>query len=269
MKVILSHDVDNLTRVEHANDKIIIKMIIRGILEFLLFRIDFKTLKNRLRLIKDNNLNNIEALTDLDSKYNTKATYFFAVENDNTLAYKAEAAIPLVKMVKDKGLNAGIHGIAFENYDDMKAEYDKFSRLHGISDFGIRMHYLRRNENTLGHMKKAGYLFDTTEYSTDLKQPYISEEGIVEVPTHIMDSYLFQQGGLQKFKLDYAIKYTKDIIDKNMDRDIILVINFHQEYFSNGWKDWMDWYTWFVEYCYENKIEFIDYQEVIDELKCK
>ena len=269
MKVILSHDVDNLTRKEHRKDLIVVKMVIRGFLEFALFRINFFTLRKRLARIITNNFNNITELVSLDKKYNTKATYFFATSNDNTLAYKAEATENLVKYIVDNDLYVGIHGIAYDKFEDMKNEYDKFKKIHGINEFGIRMHYLRRNKNTSYNMKKLGYLFDTTEYSPELAQPYITKEGLVEIPFHIMDSYLFQEGGFQKYNLKYAIDFTKKIIDENKDKDIVLNINFHQEYFCDGWKDWKDWYTWVVEYCYKNNVTFTGYQEVINELKSK
>ena len=84
-----------------------------------------------------------------------------------------------------------------------------------------------------------------------------------------MDSYLFQEKGLQKYNLKYAIDFTKEIIDSNLDKNIIFNINLHQEYFSNGWKDWKDWYIWLVTYCSDKKIEFISYMEVVNELTSK
>lgn len=269
MKIILSHDVDNLTTKEHNKDLIVIKMIIRAFIEFFLFRINFSTLFSRLKLILSNNLTNIKELVELDKKYNTKATYFFATSNDNTLAYKSEAAKPHVKYILENNLNVGIHGIAFDNLNKMKAEYDKFLSIHKTNNIGIRMHYLRRNNDTFSYMKEIGYTFDTTEYSPNLKQPYITEEGLIEIPFHIMDSYLFQEKGIQKYNSKYAIEYTKNIIDKNKEKNIILNINFHQEYFSDGWKDWKDWYTWIVQYCHNENIEFISYQEVVNELSNK
>lgn len=269
MKIILSHDVDNLTAKEHNKDLIIIKMIIRAFIEFFLFRINFSTFISRLKLIFNNNLTNIKDLVELDKKYNTKATYFFATANDNTLAYKAKSASPYVKYILDNGLNVGIHGIAFDNLNGMKTEYDKFNIIHNTNNIGIRMHYLRRNNETFSYMKEIGYAFDTTEYSKELKQPYITKEGLIEIPFHIMDSYLFQEKGIQKYNSTYAIEYTKNIINSNINNDIILNINFHQEYYSDGWKDWKDWYTWIVKYCNDKNIEFISYQEVVNELSSK
>lgn len=269
MKVILSHDVDNLTRKEHKKDLIVLKMIIRAFLELFLFRINLSTFLNRFKCIITNNFTNISELVDFDVKYNTKATYFFATSNDNTLAYKSEDPIPYIKHILKNNLNIGIHGIAFNNFKDMKNEYDKFVDLHKINTIGIRMHYLRRNDNTLSYMKNIGYIFDTTEYSPELKQPYITKEGIVEIPFHIMDSYLFQEKGLQKYNLKYAIEFTKKIIDSNLENDIIFNINLHQEYFSKGWADWKNWYIWLVNYCKEKEIDFISYQEVVNELTIK
>lgn len=269
MRLILSHDVDNLTRKEHKNDLIAIKMVIRAFLEVFLFRINFSTFFARLKIIMKNNLNNIEELVAFDKKYNIKSTYFFATSNDNTLAYKAEATKPLIKHILENGLNVGMHGIAFDDYNKMNEEYNKFNELHGTENIGIRMHYLRRNDDTFSYMKNIGYTFDTTEYSPELKQPYITKEGLIEIPFHIMDSYLFQDKGLQKYSLKYAIEYTKNIIDSNIDNDIIFNVNFHQENFSKGWADWMNWYIWIVDYCYNKGIKFISYQEVINELEYK
>lgn len=269
MKIIVSHDVDNLTRKEHRKDLIVIKMIIRAFLELFLFRINLSTFLSRLRCIIKNNFTNIDDLVKFDVKYNTKATYFFATSNDNTLAYKAEAAKEYVQHIQKNKLNVGIHGIAYNDIKEMQKEYDKFNEIHNTKNIGIRMHYLRRDNNTFYYMKDIGYIFDTTEYSEDLKQPYITEEGLIEIPFHVMDSYLFQENGLQKYNLKYAIEFTKKIIDSNINNNIIFNINLHQEYFSNGWKDWKDWYIWLVTYCNDKKIEFISYQEVVDELTNK
>ena len=269
MKVIISHDVDNLTRKEHSNDLIVIKMIIRAFLELFLFRINFSTFRSRANCILKNSFTNIEELVEFDVKYNTKATYFFATSNDNTLAYKAEAAKPHIEYIQKHNLSVGIHGIAYNNLDKMKKEYDKFNEIHKAKNIGIRMHYLRRDANTFSFMKKVNYTFDTTEYSPDLKQPYITDEGLIEIPFHLMDGYLFQEKGLQKHNLKYAIEFTKNIIDSNIDKDIIFNINFHQEYFSNGWKDWKEWYIWLITYCTDKKLKFTNYQEVVDELKIK
>ena len=119
MKVIISHDVDNLTRKEHNKDLIIIKMIIRAFLELFLLRINFSTFQSRASCILKDNFTNIEELVAFDVKYNTKATYFFATSNDNTLAYKAEAAKPHVEYIRRNNLNVGIHGIAFNNLNEM------------------------------------------------------------------------------------------------------------------------------------------------------
>lgn len=269
MKIIVSHDVDNLTRKEHSKDLIVIKMIIRAFLELFLFRINLFTFSSRLSCIIKNNFTNIDELVKFDVKYNTKATYFFATSNDNTLAYKAEAPKVYVQTIIKNNLNVGIHGIAFDDIQKMKDEYIRFTKIHNINDIGIRMHYLRKNNNTFSYMKNIGYLFDTTEYSPELKQPYITDEGLIEIPFHVMDSYLFQDKGLQKYNLKYAIEFTQKIIDSNYDKNIVFNINLHQEYFSNGWKDWKDWYIWLVTYCHSKEIEFISYQEVVDELTAK
>lgn len=269
MKIILSHDVDNLTATEHKKDLIVIKMIIRAFIELFLFRINFYTFFSRIKLILKNNFTNIKKLVELDKKYNTKATYFFATSNDNTLAYKAEATANHVKHILNSNLNVGIHGIAYNDIKKMQEEYNKFVEIHNTKNIGIRMHYLRNDTNTFSYMRKIGYAFDTTEFSPELKQPYITKDGLIEIPFHIMDSYLFQEKGIQKYDSKYAIEYTKKIIDTNINKDIILNINFHQEYFSNGWKDWKDWYTWIVEYCYNKNIKFISYQEVVNELANK
>lgn len=269
MKVIVSHDVDNLTRREHLKDLIIIKMIIRAFLELFLCRINLSTFLSRIGCILKNNFTNIEDLVIFDVKYNTKATYFFATSQDNTLAYKAEAAKEFVKFIRKNNLNVGLHGIAYNDLSIMKSEYDKFIEIHNTKDIGIRMHYLRRDNNTFSFMNEIGYTFDSTEYSTDLKQPYVTEEGLIEIPFHIMDSYLFQEKGLQKHSLKYAIDFTQNIINSNYDKNVILNINLHQEYFSKGWKDWKDWYIWLVAYCKDKNIEFTSYQEVVNELKNK
>ncbi len=87
MKIIVSHDVDHLSVIEHYKDLIIPKLIIRSFLEKFKGRISVKELRGRIISLFTNKLQNIEELILFDKDNNVPSTFFVGVENGLGLSY--------------------------------------------------------------------------------------------------------------------------------------------------------------------------------------
>lgn len=267
MRVIVSHDVDHLSVREHKKDLIIQKFIVRSMIETVYGTVSLKTFKQRISDLAADKWNSIEEILEFDSKHSVKSTFFFAMASDKkTLNYTNEKVQIYIKKVREAGFDVGVHGINHLDKELMQSEFNKFKQIVNNKQFGIRMHYLRNNKETFEIMDELGYLFDTTEYCPDLKQPYM-RGNILEIPFHLMDTYIFSPGRFQKNNFDYAVNLTKEKIDQVSKIDGILNINFHPNYFCGSWPDWKEWYMWFIEYCNHNNIPFVNYGGIVNEFK--
>ena len=167
-----------------------------------------------------------------------------------------------------KKFDVGLHGIAFDKYKDIKNEHNIFKEISKLNDFGIRMHYLRNNENTVKYLNDAGYIFDSTLYK--FQNPF-KIGNLWEFPLHIMDSYLFHKNSnWQNQTLEQAKNATKRKIDEASKKDIkYFTILFHSRSFNNSFISWKKWYIWLIDYLKNNGFEFINYREAIRELENK
>lgn len=266
MKVIISHDVDHITVWEHKRDLIIPKYIVRNLLELACKQISLSELYGRFKNIYLNKWQNLDELMKFNKENNIPSTFFFAVSNGMGLAYSLSDAEFWIKKTISKGFDVGVHGIAFDNFSYIKKEHETFADLSGLKKFGIRMHYLKNNNNTLNFINDAGYLFDSSIFRAS--SPF-KVGNLWEFPLHIMDGYIvckntrWQNQSLQKTK-----DSTKKIIDTIFSRKIkYLTILFHDRYFDNSFQTWKNWYLWLVEYLKLNKFNFISYREAIKELE--
>jgi len=264
MKIIISHDIDHLSVKEHYHDLIIPKFIGLSSIELLKGNISLKTYIKRLGgLFRENAWNNLRELLEFDREHNVNSTFFVAVANDLGISYSLNEAEKAIHLIKKRGFDLGVHGIEYKNIDGISDEYNTFRRISGLKKFGIRMHYLRKNERTLDFLDKAGYVYDTTEFSEDLKQPYFIGN-LLEIPLHIMDGYLF----LPKYmglSLERAINLTKNLLERAKKENKLVNILFHQRYFSDEFPRYKGWYEWLIKYATENEFEFLTYKEIARE----
>ena len=266
MKVIISHDVDHLTVFEHLNDLIIPKFWIRNSIELGFGYISFREFLLRLKEFTRNKWNHIEELMDFDKDNNIPSTFFFGVSKGLGLSYSLELAKKYIQLVLSKGFDVGVHGIEFQNLKKIKQEFEIFKKISGLKTFGIRMHYLRMDENTLEKLAEVGYLFDSSLYSRE--NPF-KVKNMWEFPLHIMDVFIInQRRKWQSLKLEDAIDITKREIESLYKKEIkYLTILFHDRYFSEAFKTWKEWYIQIIEFLKANGFEFISYREAINELE--
>ncbi|MDR4506269.1 MAG: hypothetical protein MRK01_15965 [Candidatus Scalindua sp.] len=265
MKIVISHDVDHITFSEHNKDLIVPKHIVRGFIELGFGYISISETVGRIKSIVQNKWQNLEKLMQFDRESSVHSTYFFGVSKGKGLTYSKEDARFWIRKTLQEGFDVGVHGIAFDNYDDIKDEYETFRKLSGIEKFGIRMHYLRNTNNTLPFLNKAGYVFDTTLYK--FEDPFNVGE-LWEFPLHIMDcSIICKNSPWQNQNLEQAKEATKRVIENCFNMSLkYFTILFHDNYFCNSFNTWKMWYIWLIEYLKQNKFVFINYHEAIREL---
>lgn len=263
MKIIISHDIDHLSAKEHLfKDLIIPKYFFWSFLELIKRKVYFETfLKKITGLVKKNAWNNLEELLEFDKKNGTEPTFFIAVNNGKGLSYSREQVAQAINLIKKYNFDIGVHGICYNNYEGIKKEYNIFKGISGLDNFGIRMHYLRRNQETLKNLAKAGYLFDTTILSDSLEQKY-KIDGMAEVPFHFMDSYFL--GPQANLTLEKVKSITVELLDKGeRGNKGYLGIQFHQERFSDEFPQFKEWYIWFINYCKERGYLFENYRNLL------
>ncbi len=266
MKAIISHDIDHITVWEHLfKDAIIPKSIARYHIELLTGKISVIEFFSRFGDFFHNKWNNIVELHQYNLSMNIPSSFFIGVRNGLGLSYSKQAAKFWMNKMSELKCEVNIHGIAYSTLEEIKQERDEFFALSELGRAGIRMHYVRMENDTLQNLAQAGYYFDSTEHS--FKNPYKVGD-MWELPFQIMDGWVIEHGHRWQTKnLEQAIEETKKIIDKSHASNLkYLGIDFHDRYFTKSFSTWIDWYTWITEYLSNNGIEFIDFNSAVKEL---
>lgn len=203
MKIIISHDVDHLYNKDHwFRDLIIEKLLVRSFIHVLQGRITIRVFWQRILFVFQKRWNRIKEIIETDKKYGIPSTFFFGMNQGLGMSYKPEEARKEIIYVREQGFSVGVHGIEYDNIENMRREYQRFCEISGDFPCGIRNHYVRYHETTFSKMSEIGYIFDSTEFNKEeleLKNPY-KINGMWEFPLHIMDSYIMPQGDIEKGK---------------------------------------------------------------------
>ena len=266
MKIIVSHDVDHISVNEHLTDMIIPKFIIRNKIELLTGKISFREFNLRLKFLFKNKWNNIAELIDYNNSNNIPGTFFVGVNNGVGLNYSLEKASEWIQYIVKQGVDCGVHGISYANFEDVKREFDTFKQISGLADFGIRMHYLRNDDNTFKNLANAGYLFDSTDYG--IKKHYQIDQ-MHEFPLHIMEGYELEAG--QRWQTKSTKEAIKSAVDKiklaEKEGVEYLTILFHDRYFDDSFLSWKNWYIEITNYCKAQGYEFVNYRSAISSIR--
>lgn len=266
VKVIISHDVDHLFARDHwFHDLIYPKMWIRTTIQLIRREITIKEWWLRNISCFRHERHKIDELMDFDRKYSVPSIFFFGMNQGLGMSYKPEDAKSVIDYVRNNGFFVGVHGIEYRDYKGMLKEFNTFTQITGHKPDGIRMHYVRFDENTFDTLSKVGYSFDTTEFDKEKKgtrkKPY-KVGSMWEFPLTIMDGYLPQN-------FDKAKEKTLEILEecKVKKLDYITVL-FHDYQFCDDYKDIRDWYIWLIKYFSESsEYEFITYSDAIEQME--
>ncbi len=265
IKVIVSHDVDHLYARDHwFRDLFFPKLWVRTTIQMIKREITCKEwwLRNTSCLRKS--INNLEALMDFDEAHGVQSTFFFGMNQGMGMSYRPEEAKTMIMRVRERGFAVGVHGIEYRDIVGMKKEYDIFRQMVGFEPYGIRMHYVRYDENTFEKLNEIGYVFDTTMFDKlncgTQKAPY-RVGNMWEFPLVIMDAYL-------PGKFETAKQSTLKLLKQCREQELRYVtVLFHDYQYCEGYNDMILWYKWLIHYISDSEdYEFASYEEAIKEL---
>lgn len=258
MKIILSHDVDHLSLLEHWKDLYIPGLLARSTKSLLNGDIKYSQFKSRF----SSQLNNIRPLFEFNASLHIPQTYFFGTANGLSLSYHYQTAKPFIDFLLSQSADVGLHGQAFQDKKALEEEKNRLLELTGPRPVGIRNHYLRRAENTLDNMEKLGFVFDSTV--SGLIPPF-RIGSMWEIPISVMDVDIVPPAGGGNIK--EIRKKTKALIEEAQEKQLpYFVINFHDVYFSGGWPLHRQWYTETVDILKSKGLEFVSFKQAVEEL---
>lgn len=115
--------------------------------------------------------------------------------------YEAKELAGTICQLKAAGCEVALHGIdAWLDSSAGREELEEIRRLTGVSEMGVRMHWLYYNDNSPATLEKAGASFDSTSgyneavgYRAGTTQAFkpLHTEKLLELPLHAMDTALF------------------------------------------------------------------------------
>ncbi len=266
IRIIVSHDVDHLYGKDHwFRDFVYPKLWVRSTIQLLKHDISLNEWFLRNCSCFKKKRNHIQELMAYDKAHGIKSTFFFGMNQGLGMSYKPYEARDVIRQVCDNGFVVGVHGIDYQSNSGITDEYNAFYETMGFYPAGIRMHYVRHDNDTFSKLASVGYSFDSTEFNKreygTRKNPY-KIGNMWEFPLTIMDGYLPQ-------RFEEAKQKTLDYLEECQERRIDYIsVLFHDYQFYDGYKDIRDWYIWLMEY-FENseEYEFISYPEAVDQLE--
>lgn len=267
MKIIISHDVDHLYATDHLfRDLILEKLWVRSFLHLCQGKISFAIFWHRLTILFHNRMNHIDELMAFDKAHGIPSVFFFGMDNVLGMSYRQKEAAPFIRKVLEAGFDAGVHGVDYQNGENIRAEHDAFQAISGLTSFGLRNHYVRFDGDTFQKMAAAGYLFDSTWFNKkelELRAPY-KVGSMWEFPLHIMDGYICFPG-----KLEEGLEATRAAIRQAEAEGMpYCTILFHDyQYDSRYDPEMRRWYEETIRFCEENGYPFISYRDAIRELE--
>ncbi|MFH1400600.1 MAG: hypothetical protein ABIH41_03710 [Nanoarchaeota archaeon] len=246
-RVCISHDIDHLSLHDHHRDLSIPKFIAVGMVETLKGRRNLwsqaKVKATPIKMWWNDTWNCIEELLELEKKHKMPSTYFFVMRSGKGVNYNEARLHEAIGFVKKHRQDLGVHGQAFDDLERMREEVERFKTLTGQKETGIRMHYLRNNATTYDHLKSLRYKFDSTEFSKTLKQPYRMKNGLLEIPLHIMDTYLFSPF-YSNMTITEAQEHTLSLFADAKKGNKLVNIMFHQRSLSTDLPRSRAWIQW-------------------------
>jgi len=214
-----------------------------------------------------------ERWIEIESKYNAKSAFYFIASLSNVsypmpcrnYSVESEEVKGIVKRLKDKGWEVGLHSTAYWDLELMRREKELLESVLGEKVVGTRQHFLMISQNTLKNCAELNYIYDTSLYKesgeftflTGTTLPYTLYDatsgeplGIVELSSVLEDGVIF--GFYKNGKCDYEDAYIKAIeyLSHVLKHEGVLVLNWHQRTckYMKHVEDWTPIYDWTLSY---------------------
>lgn len=255
MKVIISHDIDHLYWTEHLFDTYIPGQIKQSL------EAGITGLLKITKRFKRNQLHNLRDLNNFNEEKGIRSHFFVGARKGLNLSYNIKDFEKLGNWLMDEENDLSLHGQSSTNLNSLLEEKSRIESLFGnrLSN-GIRNHYLRRTESTLGIMSDAGFTFDSTFYG---KIEPFKHHNIWEIPLTIMDCYVVDNKADIKKNLEKSLKILHDCIESNHK---YFVINFHDIYYHETFPHYKNWYESLIQECLYLGLTFTSFSAAVNEL---
>jgi peptidoglycan/xylan/chitin deacetylase (PgdA/CDA1 family) len=150
--------------------------------------------------------------------------------------YQAKDLTDTIKKLMTAGHEIGLHGIdTWLDSSQGSLEMEEIRRLSGISDVGVRMHWLYYDEQSPNELEKAGAAYDSTigynetvGYRAGTTQAYkpLEASRLLELPMHVMDTALFYSSYLGLGQKDAKVLLER-MVDNAAQYGGCLTVNWH------------------------------------------
>jgi hypothetical protein len=150
--------------------------------------------------------------------------------------YEAQDIAVTIRKLMTAGCEVGLHGIdAWLDCSKGREELEEIRRLTGVSEIGVRMHWLYYDQQSPLALETAGAAYDSTMgynetvgYRTGTTQVYrpLDASQLLELPLHVMDTALFYPS-----YLDLSPRQARILLGQMVDNAVrfggTLTINWH------------------------------------------
>jgi hypothetical protein len=150
--------------------------------------------------------------------------------------YGAQDIADTVRKLITAGCEVGLHGIdAWRDSSSGREELEEIRHLTGISEIGVRMHWLYNDQQSPATLEAAGAAYDSTigynetvGYRAGTTQVYkpLDASQLLELPLHVMDTALFYPS-----HLDLSAQQARMLLGQMVDNAAhfggTLTINWH------------------------------------------
>lgn len=220
------------------------------------------TFAKRFDWLWRNQQHNLDRLVAFNAAHAIPATYFVGVANALGLSYSLRTSGEIVRWLRDRGCTSvGVHGIAFDDPEEIRREHERFAEIVGRDQFGIRMHYRRTSPRTFALLDEAGYTFDST--TAELRAPYRIGR-LMEFPISVMDVHIMSLG---RNTPDQARRETIARFEKAAQMGIgYFTVVFHDCYYSRAFPEHSAWYEWLVSWLVGEGVEFTSFESALGSL---
>ncbi len=150
--------------------------------------------------------------------------------------YAASDIAGQIQKLLTAGCEIGLHGIdAWLDSSRGREELEEIRRITGMSDVGVRMHWLYNDQQSPLALEKAGAAYDSTigynetvGYRAGTTQAYkpLQASRLLELPLHVMDTALFYSSHL-KLSPRQARTLISSMVDNVVQFGGSLTINWH------------------------------------------
>jgi len=150
--------------------------------------------------------------------------------------YGAQDISSAIQRLTAAGCEVGLHGIdAWMDSTKGRQELDEIRRVTGMSEVGVRMHWLYYDQQSPAALEAAGAVYDSTfgynetvgyrAGTTQVYKPLVANQ-LLELPLHIMDTALFYPSHLA-LSASQAKNLLAPMLDNAVRLGGTLTINWH------------------------------------------